>query len=106
LSQHFFVKLIPRRPTFPQDMTEDERAIMLQHRDYWTDLMRKKIVIVFGPVMDPVGVFGMGVIETEDETTVKSLLDNDPAIVLNRYELYPMRAVHPGQYEKLGMEQT
>jgi hypothetical protein len=97
LSQHFFVKLIPRRPTFPQDITADERVIMLQHRDYWTDLMHKKTVIVFGPVMDPAGVFGMGVIATEDEAAVRSLLDKDPAIVLNRYELYPMRAVHPGQ---------
>jgi uncharacterized protein len=97
VSVHFFVKLIPRRATFPGDMTPDEREIMLQHRDYWADLMHKKIVIVFGPVMDPAGVFGMGVIESEDEATVRSLLDKDPAIVLNHYEIFPMRAVHPGQ---------
>jgi uncharacterized protein len=93
---NFFVKLIPRRSTFPQGMTDDERVIMLQHRDYWTDLMHKKMVIVFGPVTDPAGVFGMGVIEVEDEAAARNLLDGDPAIVLNRYELQPMRAVHPG----------
>jgi uncharacterized protein len=97
LSQHFFVKLIPHRTTFAQDMTSDEREIMMQHAGYWRELMNKKIVLVFGPVMDPAGVFGMGVIEAEDEATVRSLLDKDPAIVLNHYEICPMRAVHPGQ---------
>ena len=33
--------------------------------------MNKKIVIVFGPVMDPAGVFGMGVIEVEDEAAAR-----------------------------------
>jgi uncharacterized protein len=97
MSQHFFVKLIPHRSTFAQDMTAEEREIMMRHAGYWRELMNKKIVLVFGPVMDPAGVFGMGVIEAEDETAVRSLLDKDPAIVLNRYQLYPMRAVHPGQ---------
>ncbi len=97
MSQHFFVKLIPHRLTFAQDMSADEREIMMRHAGYWRELMNKKAVLVFGPVMDPAGVFGMGVIEAEDEATVKSLLDQDPAKVLNRYEIYPMRAVHPGQ---------
>jgi uncharacterized protein len=78
-------------------MTAEEREIMMQHAGYWRGLMNKKIVLVFGPVMDPAGVFGMGVIEAEDDATVKSLLDKDPAIVLNHYEIYSMRAVHPGQ---------
>ncbi len=78
-------------------MTADEREIMMQHAAYWRELMNRKIVLVFGPVMDPAGVFGMGVIEADDEPTVKSLLDKDPAVVLNHYEIYPMRAVHPGQ---------
>ncbi len=98
MSVHFFVKLIPRRATFPGDITPDEREIMLQHRDYWTQLMHKRNVIVFGPVMDPAGVFGMGVIEVEDEPAARTLLENDPAIVLNSYELQPMRAIHPGQH--------
>ncbi len=78
-------------------MTDDEREIMMRHAGYWRKLMDKKSVIVVGPVMDPAGVFGIGVVEAEDEATVNSLLVEDPAMVLNRYEIYPMRAVHPGQ---------
>jgi len=33
--RYFFLKLVPRRPTFAQDMTAAERAIMMQHVAYW-----------------------------------------------------------------------
>jgi hypothetical protein len=29
--QHYFFKLIPPRPTFPHDMTDDERRLMDEH---------------------------------------------------------------------------
>jgi hypothetical protein len=32
--QHFFFKLIPARPTFPQDMTDKERLLMKDHARY------------------------------------------------------------------------
>jgi uncharacterized protein len=96
LSQQFFVKLIPRRATFAQDMTDAERAIMQQHIEYWTGLMQKQIVVVFGPVMDPAGVYGMGVVETESEESLNALLDADPAKAINDFAYCPMRAVHPG----------
>jgi hypothetical protein len=28
MKSHFFVKLIPRRPTFPQDISPEEAALM------------------------------------------------------------------------------
>ena len=62
---HFFLKLLPSRPTFAQDMTPDERAIMQQHVVYWTDLMKQGKVHVFGPVLDPNGIYGIGVVEVE-----------------------------------------
>jgi uncharacterized protein len=34
---HFLFKLIPPRPTFPGDMTEEEGAIMEDHFGYWAD---------------------------------------------------------------------
>ena len=92
---HYFLKLNPRRPTFAQDMTVAERAIMLQHVAYWTELMNKGLVVVFGPVMDPKEVYGMGVVEVEAEEQLRELIKNDPATTINRYEYYPMRAVVP-----------
>jgi len=91
--KHFALKLIPCRPTFAQDMTNEERAIMQQHVVYWRDLMDKGKVLVFGPVMDPKAVYGLGIIEAENEEEVKAFIANDPATKINTYEWYPMRAV-------------
>jgi len=92
---YYFLKLNPCRPTFAQDMTEEERAIMLQHVAYWTDLMNKGHVVVFGPVMDPKEVYGIGVIDVSTVEQLKDLIKNDPATSINRYEYYSMRAVVP-----------
>ncbi|HVW13571.1 MAG TPA: YciI family protein [Mucilaginibacter sp.] len=95
---HYFLKLIPRRPTFSQDMTPEERAIMMQHIAYWTELMNKGKVAVFGPVADPAGVYGMGVVEAENEEELADFMNNDPAVSINRYEHYLMlRAVMPSK---------
>jgi uncharacterized protein YciI len=93
--KHFYLKLIASRPTFAQDMTNEERNIMQQHVAYLTDLMNKGIVKLFGPVFDPNGAFGIGIIEAESEEQVKEITINDPASSINRYEIYPMRAVLP-----------
>lgn len=45
-----------------QDMTEEERDIMLQHIAYWTDKADKGIAIAFGPVFHPNGGYGLGII--------------------------------------------
>ena len=87
------VKLIPARPSFAQDMSDTERSIMLRHLEYWKELMKKGIVIVFGPVMDPAGVYGMGIVELSSEEELQPILDADPATSINRYESYPMRAI-------------
>lgn len=92
---HFFLKLNPARPTFAQDMSIEERAIMLQHVAYWAELMNKGLVVVFGPVMDPKEIYGVGVVEVETEEQLKELIKFDPATSINRYEYYPMRAVMP-----------
>jgi uncharacterized protein YciI len=76
-------------------MTPEERAIMTQHIAYWMELMNKGQVVVFGPVFDPNGAYGMGVVETETEEELLDFINNDPAATINRYEHYPMRAVVP-----------
>jgi hypothetical protein len=64
---YFFVKALNPRPTFHLDMTSEERATMEKHVAYWSEKARQGIAIVFGPVMDPQGVFGMGVYQAQDE---------------------------------------
>ena len=92
---HYFLKLNPRRPTFAQDMTAEERVVMLEHVVYWTALMNRGLVLVFGPVMDPKEVYGIGIVDVESEEQLKELIKNDPATSINRYEYFPMRAVVP-----------
>ncbi len=96
MKSHFFLKLVPCRPTFAFDMTDDERAIMGQHLAYWTTFMDRGDVVVFGPVMDPAGPWGMGVVAAESEDAIRTFIANDPASQINHYEFHPLRAVLPG----------
>jgi uncharacterized protein YciI len=52
-------------------------------------------VVVFGPVMDPKGPYGLGIVQAEDEATIAAFIEADPASRINTYEFYPMRAVLP-----------
>ena len=95
MKKHFALKLNPPRPTFAQDMNEDERAIMMQHVAYWRDLMEKGFALVYGPVLDPKGAYGLGIIEADSQEQVEEFIKHDPANELNWYECYPMMAVTP-----------
>ncbi len=91
---YFFVRTNNPRPTFHLDMTPEERAVMLKHVEYWSDKAERGIAVVFGPVMDPDGVYGMGVYKVEDEAEMRRLIDGDPAKGLLEYQVAPMpRAV-------------
>jgi hypothetical protein len=90
---YFFVKTKNPRPTFHVDMTPDERALMSKHVEYWSDVAARGAAIVFGPVMDPQGVYGIGVYNVEDEAAMRTLLAHDPANGLLEYDLFSMPRV-------------
>lgn len=94
---HFMMRYPPKRPTFAQDMTEAEREIMGRHIAYWTDLMNRGHVLVFGPVLDPSGFYGLGILEADSEEQIRGFIQGDPAIQagLMNTEFYPMQAVVP-----------
>lgn len=75
---HFFLRLNAPRPTFPADITDAERAVMNEHGAYWRVLTEKGTAVVFGPVLDPKGVFGMAVVEVANEAEARALADGDP----------------------------
>jgi len=59
-----------------------------------TEKAVRGIAIVFGPVMDPRAVYGIGIYQVEDEAEMRKLLELDPANGLLRYDVLPMaRAV-------------
>jgi|SRR5580698_3245689 uncharacterized protein YciI len=102
-TKHFFAKLIPPRPTFPVDMTDDERAHMREHVAYFGGLFAQGKVLIYGPVMDAESAFGMGVVEAESEAAARALLEADPTVRsgMNRFTLAPMivgaARAHPPQ---------
>jgi uncharacterized protein YciI len=93
---HFFCKLIAPRPTFPFDMNENEKVLMAQHAAYWAQICKDGAVLVYGPVMDPKGAYGMGVFQGADENEVRRKTDADPVIKTGigfKVEIAPMQAM-------------
>jgi len=93
--KYFALKLLPNRPDFAQTMTPEERAVMMQHIGYWKGIMAQGKVLVFGPVLDPEAVYGLGIVVVDDVKEVEEFIANDPAASINKYVYYPMMAVVP-----------
>ncbi|HEY4373746.1 MAG TPA: SRPBCC domain-containing protein [Burkholderiales bacterium] len=97
--RYFVARLLPPRPSFALDMNEEERAMMGRHAAYLRERMDAGEVLLFGPVADPQGPWGLGILRARDENEARALTEQDPAILAGRglrYELLPMlRAVLP-----------
>lgn len=95
--KHFVLHLLTCRPDFAFTMTPDEEAVMEKHVQYWMEKMSEGQVIVFGPVFDPKGPYGLGVVAAENEAAIEDFIKKDPASAINQYEYFPMQAVYPSQ---------
>jgi hypothetical protein len=76
----FAFRLQPSRPTFALDMTDAEREIMGRHAAYWQPRIECGQMVVFGPVLDDGGSWGLGVIETDDEDELRAFAASDPVM--------------------------
>jgi uncharacterized protein YciI len=81
---YFLIKLLPPRNTFMQDMSPEEAAIMQKHVAYWQSAMEQGKVHAFGPVADPEGGWGLGILETQDRAEAEALCASDPARLSGR----------------------
>ncbi len=91
--KYYFYKLLPPRPDFMSHMTPAEIEIMQKHAAYWRKLMDEGKVIAYGPVNDPSGGYGIGIVKLDDTEDPEILSRNDPAILANsgfRSEIHPM----------------
>jgi uncharacterized protein YciI len=100
---HFLFKLIPPRSSFAQDMNDTERNLMQQHAAYWKQLLEKGAALIYGPVFEPKGSWGLAIIEVENEAAANELALNDPTIKANlhTFEMHPMRALVKGNNSSL-----
>jgi uncharacterized protein YciI len=91
--RYFVNRLLGPRPTFPMDISPEEKELMGAHAQYWMKHMAEGRVVVFGPVLDPKGVWGLGVVRARDEAEMRAMLAGDPVILAQRgfsYESLPM----------------
>ena len=61
-------------------MTDAEREIMGQHAAYWQPYLDSHQMVVFGPVLDDTGSWGLGVVEADDEDELRAFAAGDPAV--------------------------
>jgi uncharacterized protein YciI len=91
--KYFLCKLTGPRPTFPQDITPREAEIMEAHTAYCGELLRVGKAVVFGPVADTAGVWGLGVLQLDDGADPQDIVANDPVVKANAgfvYQVIPM----------------
>ena len=76
----FVFRLVAPRPTFALDMTDEEREIMERHAAYWQPFIDSGQMVIFGPVLDGTGSWGLGVVEADDEDELHAFAAGDPAV--------------------------
>jgi len=94
--KHFLIELIPPRPTFAFDLSDEEKQLMTEHGKYWRPHIERGIVVVFGPVMGRNRSWGVAVVEAEGEASVREIIENDPTIRSGRGFRFEISPIGPG----------
>src|SRR4028119_805282 len=68
----FVFRLKAPRATFALDMTDEEREIMGRHAAYWQPFIDSGQMVIFGPVLDSTGSWGLGVVAAADEAELRA----------------------------------
>jgi uncharacterized protein YciI len=93
VKQHFFFQLIPPRPTFPYDITDEEKRLMDEHSRYFAEHFAAGKLLLYGPASAKSGTFGLAVREVECEEEARQFGAGDPSVKagLKTFEIHPMR---------------
>jgi uncharacterized protein YciI len=83
----FVFRLISPRPNFALDMSDEEREIMRRHAAHWQPLIDSGRMVVFGPVLDDTGSWGLGVVEADDEEQLRAFVAADPVVTTGTAEI-------------------
>jgi uncharacterized protein YciI len=66
---------------------------MKEHGLYWRSELAEGLVLAFGPVADPAGDWGVGMVRAASLAQVEAFRDSDPAMKSGlgfRFEILPM----------------
>jgi uncharacterized protein len=90
--ESFLFQTHSTRPTFPRDITPEEKALMDAHGVYCKQQFEDGKLLIYGPVLAREGAFGMAILEVADENEARQFGENDPSVQagLNRFEFFPM----------------
>lgn len=83
----FVFRLLAPRPTFALDMTDEERDIMGRHAAHWQPFIDSGRMVIFGPVLDSTGSWGLGVVEADDEDELRAFAASDPVVTTGTAQL-------------------
>jgi uncharacterized protein YciI len=61
-------------------MSDEERVTMGRHAAHWKPYLDAGQMVVFGPVLDGTGSWGLAVVEAEDEEGLRAFAARDPAV--------------------------
>jgi uncharacterized protein YciI len=94
----FLFRLLPPRADFAQTLTPAEQDAMRQHQTYWRQLQAEGRVLVYGPVADPEGVWGMGVIRADGHENALAMSQKDPAVTSGvcTFDVMEIMGARPG----------
>ena len=84
----FVFRLIPPRPTFAFDQTDEEREVMNRHAAHWQPLVDLGQMVFFGPVLDDSGSWGLGIVQAADEHELRAFAASDPVVTTSTGEIW------------------
>jgi uncharacterized protein len=76
----FVFRLKAPRPNFALDMSEEEREVMGRHAAHWQPYIESGQMVIFGPVLDSTGSWGLGVVQSDDEDELRDFAARDPVV--------------------------
>ncbi len=89
--EHYLIQYRPPRPTFADDATDTEAAIIGRHFDYLKQQFADGRVLMIGRVDD--ARFGLALVVASSEGDAQEIMEGDPAISEGVFtgELLPFR---------------
>jgi uncharacterized protein len=76
----FVFRLKAPRPNFALDMSDEEREVMGRHAAHWQPYIESGQMVIFGPVLDNTGSWGLGVVQSDDEDELRDFAARDPVV--------------------------
>jgi uncharacterized protein YciI len=80
MSSTFVFRLKAPRPNFALDMSDEEREVMGWHAAHWQPYIESGEMVMFGPVLDSTGSWGLGVVQSDDEDQLRDFVARDPVV--------------------------